>query len=195
MENEDTKQSSKRVPFTELEQIDSNLAMAMALQEQERASPMIESDDREECDTEASYEESNVNDYEYFEGLEAGDDLEFEDMEEDDDFEEEDEDNEIDLDDLSYEELISLGEFIGVEKRGLSPDEILPCLIRCKFRSVECRTELDRCVVCQTEYEEDEDVVALRNCEHPYHSDCISKWLQVKKICPICSTEISSPKN
>ncbi|XP_039019730.1 E3 ubiquitin ligase BIG BROTHER-related-like [Hibiscus syriacus] len=196
MENEDTKQSSKRVPSTELEQIDSDFAMAMALQEQERASSMIESDDSEEYDTEASYEESNVNDYECFEGLEAGDDLEFEDMEEDDfEEEEEEDDDEIDPDDLSYEELISLGEIIGVEKRGLSPDEISQCLIQCKFRSVKCKTEIDRCVICQTEYEEDEGVVALRNCEHPYHSDCISKWLQVKKICPICSTEISSPKN
>ncbi|KAE8715219.1 Detected protein of confused Function [Hibiscus syriacus] len=166
--------------------------MAMALQEQEIASSMIESDDNKEYDTEASYKESNVNDYEYFEGLEVGDYLEFEDMEEDDDFEEED--DEIYPDDLSYEELISMGEIIGVEKRGLSPDEILPCLIRCKFRYVECKTEVDRCVICQTDYEEDEDVVALRNCDYPYHSDCISKWLR-KKICPICTTEISSSKN
>ncbi|KAL4295987.1 hypothetical protein GQ457_12G016100 [Hibiscus cannabinus] len=202
MENEDTKQPSKRVPFTQLEQVHSDFIMAMALQEQERAFSMIESDDSEDDNSD---EEGNINDYEYFEGLEAGGGLEFlegqgsndnEDMEDDDDFEEEEEEEEeIDPDDFSYEELIALGEIIGVEKRGLSLNEISSCLIQCKFQSVECKTGIDRCVICQIEYEEDEDVVALRNCEHPYHSDCISKWLQVKKICPICSTEISSSKN
>ncbi|KAA3476783.1 E3 ubiquitin ligase BIG BROTHER-related [Gossypium australe] len=162
MENEDTKQSSKRVPFTQLDQVNSDFAMAVALQEQERAFSMldsIESEDSEEYNSESSYEERNVNDYEYFEGLEAG------------------------------------GEIIGVEKRGLSPNEISTCLVRCNFRSDECKTGIDRCVICQVEYEEEEGVVALPNCEHPYHSECITKWLQVKKICPICSTEISSPKN
>ncbi|KAG4140908.1 hypothetical protein ERO13_D06G046600v2 [Gossypium hirsutum] len=209
MENEDAKQSSKGVPFTQLDQVNSDFAMAVALQEQERAFSMlesIESEDSEEYNSESSYEEGNVNDYEYFEGLEAGGDLEFlegqgsnddEDME-DDDFEDDDDDDDddgIDPDDLSYEELIALGEIIGVEKRGLSPNEISSCLVRCNFRSDECKTGIDRCVICQVEYEEGEGVVALPNCEHPYHSECITKWLQVKKICPICSTEISSPKN
>ncbi|PPR93290.1 hypothetical protein GOBAR_AA27384 [Gossypium barbadense] len=184
MENKDAKQSSKRVPFTQLDQVNSDFAMAVALQEQERAFSMlesIESEGSEEYNSESSYEEGNVNDYEYFEGLEAGGDLEFLEGQ--------------DPDDLSYEELIALGEIIGVEKRGLSPNEISSCLVRCNFRSDECKTGIDRCVICQVEYEEDEGVVALPNCEHPYHSECITKWLQVKKICPVCSTEISSPKN
>ncbi|XWS23711.1 hypothetical protein CRYUN_Cryun28dG0038600 [Craigia yunnanensis] len=201
MENEDAKQSSKRVPFTQLDQVDSDFAMALALQEQERAFSVletIESDDNEEYDSEASHEGNN-NDYEYLEGLEARADLEFlegqdsndnEDMEE----EEEEEEDEIDPDDLSYEELIELGDIIGVEKRGLSQNDISSCLIPCKFQSVECKSGTDRCVICQVEYEKEESLVALPNCEHPYHSDCISKWLQIKKICPICNIEIS-PSN
>ena len=194
MENEDAKQSSKRVPFT---QVDSDFAMALALHEQERAFSMletIESDDSEEYDSEASYENNN-NYYEYFVGLRAGGDLEFlEGQDSSDDEDMEDEEDEIDMDDLSYEELIALGDIIGVKKRGLSQNEISSCLIPCKFQSVECKTGIDRCVICQVEYEEDESLVALPNCEHPYHSNCISKWLQIKKICPICSTEIS-PSN
>ncbi|KAK6257553.1 hypothetical protein QUC31_001012 [Theobroma cacao] len=199
MENEDAKQSSKRVPFTQLDQVDSDFAMAMALQEQERAFSMLETieSDSEEDDSEASYGSNNNNDYEYFEGLEAGGDLEFlegQDSNDDEDMEEEEED-EIDPDDLSYEELIALGEIIGVERRGLSQNEISSCLIPWKFQSVKCNTGIDRCAICQMEYEEEEGVVALPNCEHPYHSECISKWLQIKRICPICSTEISSSKN
>ncbi|XP_022766337.1 E3 ubiquitin ligase BIG BROTHER-related [Durio zibethinus] len=194
MENEDAKQSSKREPFTQLDQVDSDFAMALALQEQERAFSMletIESDDN----SESSYE-SNNNDYEYFEGLEAGGDLEFvEEQDSNDDEDMEDEEDEIDPDDLSYEELIALGEIIGVEKRGLSQDEISSCLIPCKFQSVECKTGIDRCVICQVEYEEEEALVVLPNCEHRYHSECITKWLQINKICPICSSEISSSKS
>ncbi|XVE95520.1 hypothetical protein REPUB_Repub02eG0104500 [Reevesia pubescens] len=197
MENEDAKQSSKRVPFTQLDQVDSDFAMAMALQDQERAFSMletIESDDSEEYDSEASHESNNNNDYEYFESLQAGGDLEsqLEGQDSNDDEDMESEEDEIDLDDLSYEELIALGEIIGVEKRGLSQNEISSSLVPCKFQSVECKTGIDRCVICQVEYEEEEDLVAVPNCEHPYHSECISKWLQIKKICPICTTEISS---
>ncbi|XWS21659.1 hypothetical protein CRYUN_Cryun30bG0073400 [Craigia yunnanensis] len=193
MENEDARQSSKRVPFTHLDQVDSDFAMALALQEQERAFSMLET--IESDDNEASYENNN-NDYEYFEGLEAGGDLEFlegQDSNDDEDLEEEF--DEIDLDDLSYEELIALGEIIGVEKTGLSQNEISSCLIPCKFQSAESKTGIDQCVICQVEYEEEEGLVALPNCEHPYHSECITKWLQIKKICPICSIEISSSKN
>ncbi|XVF36953.1 hypothetical protein REPUB_Repub19eG0103100 [Reevesia pubescens] len=190
MENDDAKQSSKRVPFTQLDQVHSDFVMAMALQEQERAFSMFET--IESDDSEAS-NESNNNDYEYFEGLEAGGDLEFFEQQDSNDYEDmEDEEDEIDLDDLSYEELIALGEIIGVEKRGLSQNEISSCLIPCKFQSVDCKTAIDRCVICQVEYEEEEDLVALPNCEHPYHSDCISKWLKIKRICPICNTEMSS---
>ncbi|OMO50681.1 Zinc finger, RING-type [Corchorus olitorius] len=199
MENEDAKQSSKRVPFTQLDQVHSDFAMAMAMQEQERAFSWLEtiesdSEEEEEYDSEASYE-SNNNDYEYFEGLEARGDLGFlegQDSNDDEDMEDEDE---IDPDDLSYEELIALGEIIGVEERGLSQNEISSCLVPCKFQSIECKNGIDRCVICQVEYEEEEALVALPNCEHPYHSECISKWLQIKKICPICNTEISLSMN
>ncbi|GMI90855.1 hypothetical protein HRI_002754800 [Hibiscus trionum] len=138
----------------------------------------------------SSYDQSNNNDYECFE---ARGDLEFlnrqysNDVDEDTEYdhnEEEDYDDEFDLDDFSYEELIALGEIIGVEKRRLSGEEISSCLVPFKLR-----------VICEVEYKEDEGLVALPNCEHPCHSDCISKWLQIKKNCPICSIEISSSNN
>ncbi|XVE55297.1 hypothetical protein DITRI_Ditri03aG0147700 [Diplodiscus trichospermus] len=194
MENKDSNQSSKKVPFTQFDQVDSDFVMALALQDQERAFSMLETIE-ESDDSESSYE-SNNNDYEYFQGLNAGGDLEFlEQQDSSNDEDMEDEADEIDVDELSYEELIALGEIIGVEKKGLSQNEISSCLFPCKFQSVECKTGIDRCVICQVEYEEDESIVALPNCEHPYHSECISKWLQVKKICPICNNEISPSTN
>lgn len=38
-----------------------------------------------------------------------------------------------------------------------------------------------RCVVCQLEYDEGEKLVALP-CDHPYHCECITTWLQIKKV-------------
>ncbi|GMI82936.1 hypothetical protein like AT3G19910 [Hibiscus trionum] len=199
MESEaSTKQSSERVPFAQLDQVESDFAMALALQEQERVFLMLETIGSNYDDDDN--DQSNNNDSEYF-GV--GDDLEFlegqyidnvvEDMEYDNS--EEDDDDEIDLDDFSYEELIALGEMIGIVKRGLSEDEISSCLVPFKFRSIERESRVDRCVICQVEYVDDEGLVALSNCEHPYHSDCISKWLQMKRNCPICSVQISSSNN
>ncbi|GMI90238.1 hypothetical protein HRI_002693100 [Hibiscus trionum] len=193
--------------LTQFDQVESNFAMALAiLREQESVFSMldtIESNYDDVDDSSTSYDQSSNNDYEYF-GARV--DLEFlerqysNDVDEDTeyDYNEEDysdDDDEIDLDGFSYEELIALGEIIGVEKRGLSKEEISSCLVPFKFRSIECENKIDRCVICQIEYEDDEGLVALPNCEHSYHSDCISKWLQMKKNCPICSIEISSSNN
>ncbi len=37
---------------------------------------------------------------------------------------------------------------------------------------------------------EGEDEVKVLGCGHSYHTPCISQWLQSRKICPICSTEV-----
>ncbi|KAL8473387.1 hypothetical protein ACS0TY_030283 [Phlomoides rotata] len=100
------------------------------------------------------------------------------------------EEDDVDPDELSYEELIALGEMVGVENRGLSEAEI------CKYlHPITCNSTstllIDRCVICQVEYEVGENLVALR-CDHLYHRDCIAKWLQINKICPICNNEVSS---
>lgn len=204
MENEGAKQSSKMLPFTQLDLIDSDPAVALALQEQERVFSLLKTVERDghdnDNDSNMFYDLNNGTSYEY---IEDGGNLEFlnrqDSNDSEDDYNNDDDDNDdfeeydIDLDDFSYEELIALGELIGVESRGLSEKEISSCLVPIKFQYIEHENEIDRCVICQVEYgESEEGIVALPNCKHPYHLDCISKWLQMKKLCPICSTEISS---
>lgn len=175
-----------------------------------------ESDEENESNNNADDDDqSNIGDnthfdYDFFQSMRRYEVRESEFIEDDEDTSDDDdimdEDiGELDVDELSYEELISLGEFIGVEKRGLSLNEISKCLnpFVCKLSSSSIPAPenrsissngIDRCVICQIEYEDGEALVALP-CEHPYHSECISKWLQMKKCCPICSTEVnSSPK-
>lgn len=193
MEREEGKQSPQKNPYTELEEVSFDFILAIGLQEQERTSTnlaTIESESESESDGELSDLSFN-NDPDFETELQFLEDEESNNDDEDDEMEMDMEEDDIDPDELSYEELLELGEFIGEEKKGLSVNEISSCLYPQTCKSVENKSGIDRCVICQVEYEEGEDLVALQ-CEHPYHTDCITKWLQIRKVCPICSNEVST---
>ncbi|XP_023523684.1 E3 ubiquitin ligase BIG BROTHER-related-like isoform X1 [Cucurbita pepo subsp. pepo] len=207
MEEQEDKQLPQRISRAYVEQVNTDFIMALAMQQQEheRNYTMLEtiesdSEEDERSDSNSSNGLDHTNDSFQSQELhspwgfladdeeETTDDNEY--MDED---EEEEDIEEFDLDELSYEELIALGEFIGEEKRGLPINEIPSCLHSSKFQTIENKSGIDRCVICQVEYEDSEELAALP-CEHPYHSECISNWLQIKRVCPICGTEVSSPK-
>ncbi|XP_074274023.1 E3 ubiquitin ligase BIG BROTHER-related [Silene latifolia] len=101
---------------------------------------------------------------------------------------------EVDPDELSYEELIALGEVVGTESRGLSADTIasLPSTNYKSQKSEEAET--DSCVICRLDYEDDDTLTTLP-CKHAYHSDCITNWLNINKACPVCNAEVSTSGN
>ncbi|XP_062192565.1 E3 ubiquitin ligase BIG BROTHER-related-like [Phragmites australis] len=125
-------------------------------------------------------------------------------MEQDDDDEEEEEEEEeeedgdqqgawedVDPDEYSYEELVALGEVVGTESKGLSADAIasLPSVT---YQAQDKQDgNMEQCVICRVEFDEGESLVALP-CKHSYHSECINQWLQLNKVCPMCSSEIST---
>ncbi|XP_061341900.1 E3 ubiquitin ligase BIG BROTHER-related-like [Gastrolobium bilobum] len=194
MEREEDKQSPQKNPYTQLEQVSSDFNLAIGLQEQNGTFTAFESESDSSFDN-----DDDDGDADFFLSQEFETDLQFlesegnnDDDDDDDDYDEEMEEDDIDVDELTYEELIELGDFIGKEKRGLSANEISSCLHSYTCHSAKNKSGIDRCVICQVEYEEGEDMVAL-HCDHPYHEDCISKWLQIKKVCPICNIEISVP--
>lgn len=49
-----------------------------------------------------------------------------------------------------------------------------------------------KCTVCQYELEVEDSVIAL-SCGHVFHADCIKKWLELSKMCPICNEEYCEP--
>ncbi|WMV52285.1 hypothetical protein MTR67_045670, partial [Solanum verrucosum] len=49
--------------------------------------------------------------------------------------------------------------------------------------------ESDICAICQSEYENEENIGALQ-CGHEYHSDCIKQWLMRKTDCPMCRASV-----
>lgn len=191
-------ETSKQLSIDQLEQVESDHAFALALQEQESTFTMLETirsdtDDGSEGEEEDEEEIGSSSSHDYdgnFDTQEFYDELEFVEEDEEGSYTDEIEEDEIDPDEMSYEELMALGEIVGEESRGLSIEEITLSLSSCVHKHVESNTTIDRCVICQIEYEEGEKLVAL-HCQHPFHTDCINQWLQIKKVCPICSVEIT----
>ncbi|CAA2997421.1 probable E3 ubiquitin- ligase HIP1 isoform X1 [Olea europaea subsp. europaea] len=91
----------------------------------------------------------------------------------------------LDVDNMSYEELLELGERIGNVNTGLSDNLIAMCLME----SVNCSSDQFQqgtCVICLEEYNNADDVRRLKVCGHDFHVACIQKWLSIKNMCPIC---------
>ncbi|XP_047958535.1 E3 ubiquitin ligase BIG BROTHER-related-like [Salvia hispanica] len=247
----------RRTPFTDLSQLDADLALARTLQEQERAYMMLRmgvdggsdygsweaesyehddasEEDYEESDVEVGDGEGHVFDEHAHAKGEDDDDQDVEldpsafsddeafaramqdsvdedmaarllalaGMNESEDEEEEEEDHggdsqdaweEVYPDELSYEELLALGEIVGTESRGLSAETIasLPSI---NYKSQGSQEVIsDSCVICRLDFEDD-DMLTLLSCKHSYHSDCINNWLQINKVCPVCSAEVSTSR-
>ncbi|XP_050275548.1 E3 ubiquitin-protein ligase BIG BROTHER-like [Quercus robur] len=97
----------------------------------------------------------------------------------------------IDPDNMTYEELLELGEAVGTQNRGLSQEQIslLPISkYKCGFFSRK-KSRDERCVICQMEYKRGDRRITLP-CKHAYHASCGTKWLSINKACPICYTEV-----
>ncbi|KZV27529.1 hypothetical protein F511_04580 [Dorcoceras hygrometricum] len=97
----------------------------------------------------------------------------------------------VDPDNMTYEELLDLGEAVGIESRGLS-QEVIDLLPTSKHKSggiFSRRKSGDRCVICQMRYKRGDRQINLP-CKHAYHADCGSKWLSINKTCPVCNTEV-----
>ncbi|XP_071712091.1 E3 ubiquitin-protein ligase BIG BROTHER-like [Rutidosis leptorrhynchoides] len=107
------------------------------------------------------------------------------------------EDN-VDPDNMTYEELLELGEVVGSQSRGLSQEAIslLPVLkFKCAFLWRK-KSKKERCVICQMEYKRGERQITLP-CKHIYHAGCGTQWLSINKACPICYKEVlvNTPKH
>ncbi|XP_062094431.1 probable E3 ubiquitin-protein ligase ZFP1 isoform X1 [Humulus lupulus] len=107
----------------------------------------------------------------------------------------------LDIEDMSYEELLALGERIGNVNTGLSEDTItsqlktrayLSSRMRLNLEEAECHyKEDDCCIICQDDYKSLEKIGIL-NCGHEYHAECLKKWLLIKNVCPVCKSEALS---
>ncbi|XP_038693945.1 E3 ubiquitin-protein ligase MBR2-like isoform X2 [Tripterygium wilfordii] len=100
----------------------------------------------------------------------------------------------LDVDNMSYEELLALGERIGDVSTGLSEDTILKLMKQRKYVCIteESPPDLEPCCICQEPYLNGDDIGNLA-CGHDFHTNCIKKWLMQKNVCPICKTTAMDP--
>ncbi|KAH6805958.1 hypothetical protein C2S51_030789 [Perilla frutescens var. frutescens] len=92
----------------------------------------------------------------------------------------------LDIDNMSYEELLALGERMGSVSTGLSDGLISKSLTESIYCSSDLFQDDGTCVICLEEYRNVDDVGTLRVCGHDFHVACIRKWLLLKNLCPIC---------
>uniref|UniRef100_A0A0E0KU45 RING-type domain-containing protein n=1 Tax=Oryza punctata TaxID=4537 RepID=A0A0E0KU45_ORYPU len=96
----------------------------------------------------------------------------------------------IDPDNMTYEELQQLGEAIGTESKGL-PEDVIALLPTStyKIRIFSRKEKHDECVICCMTYKNRDRLTKLP-CEHHYHQTCVTKWLKINKVCPVCNKEV-----
>ncbi|KAE8677053.1 UDP-Glycosyltransferase superfamily protein [Hibiscus syriacus] len=104
----------------------------------------------------------------------------------------------LDIEDMSYEELLALGERIGNVNTGLSDETVRRKLKTRSYSTFATNINLEEvafvdqepefCTICQEDYKKQEKIGTL-DCGHEYHASCFGKWLLVKNVCPICKSE------
>ncbi|KAF8025219.1 hypothetical protein BT93_F2150 [Corymbia citriodora subsp. variegata] len=100
----------------------------------------------------------------------------------------------LDIDNMTYEQLLELGDRIGYVSTGLKGDQIAHCIRKIKLTNLNdlarhFAAKADRkCTICQEEFEEGDELGKL-NCGHGYHMECIKQWLGQKNSCPVCKSE------
>jgi hypothetical protein len=54
--------------------------------------------------------------------------------------------------------------------------------------------KIDECSICLEDYKIDEMVI-MTSCHHKYHIDCILKWYEKNRDCPICRNTLEKLVN
>ncbi|CAN7005289.1 E3 ubiquitin-protein ligase MBR2 isoform X1 [Brassica rapa] len=107
----------------------------------------------------------------------------------------------LDIDNMSYEELLALGDEMGTVSTALSEEALSRSLKRSIYQetdetgAISLKKDDDiKCSICQEEYV-DGDEVGTMPCEHMYHVSCVQQWLRMKNWCPICKTSAEEEKS
>ncbi|CAL5208271.1 unnamed protein product [Lathyrus oleraceus] len=81
----------------------------------------------------------------------------------------------------------------GTEPRGLE-EAVIRLIPVIHFKSEDENTDSAECAVCLNDFQQDEKLRIIPNCNHVFHIDCIDVWLQNNANCPLCRTSISLTK-
>lgn len=63
------------------------------------------------------------------------------------------------------------------------------CITYYKFDEIENPIN-DECPINQTEFNDDDDVVIINNCNHIFNPDAIKNWFKSNHTCPVCRNDL-----
>eukprot|EP00897_Mesotaenium_endlicherianum_P008657 jgi/Mesen1/781/ME000110S_11047 len=76
--------------------------------------------------------------------------------------------------------------------RGL-PEEVIAGFPTFKYQPEGLEKKDTQCCICLGDYEPEEEVKNLPDCEHSFHLECIDAWLKQHTTCPICRRSLEPP--
>ena len=110
-----------------------------------------------------------------------------------------------DPEELSYDELLDLGERLGDvrKERWREQSHRVICALRvARFGDVQANPASfvpglvfrdTMCVICQFTFEAADDVKLMPACPHSFHTDCVDAWLRDNDRCAMCKTSVVVP--
>ncbi|KAL2342732.1 hypothetical protein Fmac_004017 [Flemingia macrophylla] len=70
---------------------------------------------------------------------------------------------------------------------GLEPDHIDHYVLLPVVRFRELAEPPETCAVCLSEFEENDEIRRLPNCQHIFHRGCLDRWMDYyHRTCPLC---------
>ncbi|CAM9095421.1 unnamed protein product [Ascophyllum nodosum] len=94
---------------------------------------------------------------------------------------------------LDYDGMLELGNAIGdvrQERWRLRCETVISSLPRMKYAAGGIAGDDVKCLVCQCDFEEGEELRELP-CKHAFHAACVDGWLAQNEECPTCRRSIS----
>ena len=86
---------------------------------------------------------------------------------------------------LDYESLQRLCDDIGYHKVGVS--NVMEVVQRKYKKDIP---KGDCCPICMDEFASKKTIYELKKCKHIYCKDCIEKWFEENKNCPVCKCDV-----
>ncbi|GAB2228936.1 hypothetical protein Droror1_Dr00023070 [Drosera rotundifolia] len=83
----------------------------------------------------------------------------------------------------------------SAQRQGLDPETIsgFPTFVYEDVKALKIGKGALECAVCLNEFEDDETLTLIPSCDHVFHPECISAWLDGHVTCPVCRADLSKP--
>ncbi|CAI5720326.1 unnamed protein product [Hyaloperonospora brassicae] len=96
----------------------------------------------------------------------------------------------IDPDNMTYEELLRLGEEVGDVKQERWRQMAVQVISSLPTHQWAQSHGENTCIVCQYSFVLNDRAMTLP-CAHVFHEDCVDSWIRENNSCPLCKREIS----